>query len=284
MITCKVGDNIINCYDGTYNKEQLKNWATKNILICPVCGNTYSYCHGEFKSPYFRHKVKDKCEDKYSELESNEHINGKCDLYEWIKNQEGVTEANLEGWIPETKQRPDIIFKYNGKQYAIEYQCTPIATEYTERHELYKLVGIKDIWICGIEKYFQYYHKGSGEKRISVIEENGGIYYDSSQKNIYKIDGYMSEKFFKDIIDSKTYVNLMTNPFDYKHNKENFYLIKDRGKSYSNYSYYPSPTGRSSRKYPYPVTSHRYNINVSLAKCEKLKNITMSYLGGVTYR
>ena len=98
---------------------------------------------------------KAECEDKYSESETEEHINGKKDLYEWIKKQTGVTNAVLEGWIPETKQRPDIMFNYNNQKYVIEYQCSPIATEYIERHELYKAVGITDIWICGTEKYLQ---------------------------------------------------------------------------------------------------------------------------------
>ncbi len=98
---------------------------------------------------------KSECEDIYSETETEEHLNGKRDLYEWIKKQKDVTNAILEGWIPETKQRPDIIFEYNEKKYVIEYQCSPIATEYIERHELYKTIGMQDIWICGTEKYLQ---------------------------------------------------------------------------------------------------------------------------------
>lgn len=155
ILTCKLGNEIINCYDGLHNKEQLKKWASKKILLCPVCDKPYEYCHGEVKTPYFRHMDKNECEDKYSESETEEHLNGKRDLFEWIKKQNGVTKAVLEGWIPETKQRPDIMFEYNGKKYVIEYQCSPIATEYVERHELYKASGIIDIWICGIEKYFQ---------------------------------------------------------------------------------------------------------------------------------
>jgi len=266
MITCKVGENIINCYDGNYNKEELKKWSNKKILICPVCEKPYEYCHGKIKSPYFRHKDKNACESIYSEPESEEHIKGKRDLFEWIKRQEGVSDVVLEGWIPETKQRPDILF---------EYQCSTISSEYYERHNLYKTAGISDIWICGTEKYFQYYHKGSGFKRISTIEEESNAYYDSSKGCFYKIVKELSCKNYENIINSKTYVNLMKNPSEYKYKHENFYLIKDKYKSYLRFSYYPSPTGRSSRKYPYPVTAYRYHYNVSLAKCEKLSNITL---------
>ncbi len=122
---------------------------------------------------------KNECEDKYSESETEEHLNGKRDLFEWIRKQDGVTNAVLEGWIPETKQRPDIMFEYGEKKYVIEYQCSPIATEYVERHDLYKASGIIDIWIAGFEKYFK---KNSRHK---YIEEYICGYYNTSTKNFY---------------------------------------------------------------------------------------------------
>ena len=50
ILTCKLGNEIINCYDGTRNKEQLKKWASKKILLCPVCSKPYEYCHGKLKN------------------------------------------------------------------------------------------------------------------------------------------------------------------------------------------------------------------------------------------
>lgn len=120
---------------------------------------------------------KNECEDKYSESETEEHLNGKRDLFEWIKKQNGVTNAVLEGWIPETKQRPDIMFEYNGKKYVLEYQCSPIATEYVGRHDLYKASGIIDIWIAGYEKYFK---KNSRHKFLEDYIEG---YYNTFTKN-----------------------------------------------------------------------------------------------------
>ena len=166
MLSCLLNEKRINCYDGEYTKEQLKKWAKKKILMCPACGKPYEYCHGKVKSPYFRHMDKAECEDRFSESETEEHIIGKKDLYEWLKKQPGVTDCVLEGWIPATKQRPDIMFKYNGEQCVLEYQCSPIATEYLERHELYQDAGIKDIWILGTEKYF---NNSSRKKYIQSI-------------------------------------------------------------------------------------------------------------------
>ena len=275
MLSCLLNEQRINCYDGLYSKEQLKKWAAKKILLCPACGKPYEYCHGKVKSPYFRHMDKEQCEDKYFESETEEHISGKRDLYEWIKKQDGVTDAVLEGWIPLTKQRPDIMFKYKGQQCIIEYQCTPIASEYYERHELYKTAGIKDIWICGTLKYFQYYHKGSGLKQVTALEEQSGIYYDSKNKCIYQIDKDLNSKMFESTIYKNTEHYFMRNPYDYRIGKQNYYLVKDKMKSYSSYSYYQSPTGRKSNKYPYPVTGYHFNKNLSFARCMKLKNLKL---------
>ena len=159
----------------------LKKWSKRKILLCPVCGKPYEYCHGEVKTPYFRHMDKAECEDKYSESETEEHLNGKRDLYEWVKRQVGVTNAVLEGWIPETKQRPDIMFDYNDKKYVIEYQCSPIATEYIERHELYQAAGIIDIWICGAEKYLQY------NMREKFLQKESLGFYDPKYKMFISI-------------------------------------------------------------------------------------------------
>ena len=208
ILTCKLGNEIINCYDGTHNKEQLKKWASKKILLCPACGNPYEYCHGKVKTPYFRHMDKVECEDKFSESETEEHINGKRDLYEWVKKQVGVTNAVLEGWIPETKQRPDIMFEYKGKKYVIEYQCSPIATEYVERHELYQASGIVDIWIAGVEKYFKpnarhkfledyiegYYNPATEVFRVGHKTEQGKfINYIHIKPSSFHLNGFVLE-------------------------------------------------------------------------------------------
>ena len=205
MLSCLLNNQRINCFDNNYNKEQLKKWANKGILLCPACGKPYEYCHGKVRIPYFRHKDKAQCEDRYSEPETEEHIQGKRDLYEWIKNQPGVTNVILEGWIPETKQRPDIMFKYYGKQCVMEYQCSPISTEYYERHELYQAAGIEDVWVLGTEKYLE---KEENEKskrfRTKEIEKQTHFYYDSEYKifvmndNFSNIEDVIKYKYAKD--------------------------------------------------------------------------------------
>lgn len=203
MLTAKIGSNDINCYDGQYSKEELKTWASKDIIKCPVCGKSYEYCHGQINTPYFRHKDKAECDYLYSEPETEEHIKGKIALYEWIKQQDGVTNAILEAWLPETKQRPDIMFEYGGDKWVIEFQCSPIATEQIERHRLYEVAGIKDFWICGTEEYFKnYINKETGGVDLSTIKSRENL------ETIFKRQtlSYTSGVYYNPYLD-KLYVN-----------------------------------------------------------------------------
>lgn len=206
MLTCKVGETVINCFDKKYDKFTLKKWSDQNLLKCPVCNGTYEYCHGEYVSPYFRHKDKE-CEGLYSEPETEEHKQGKILLYNWINNQDGVVNCKLEAWIPETKQRPDIYFEFNDKKYVIEFQCTPIASEYYDRHIKYKLNNITDIWVLGIDKYKiknEYINNNAvilrryGREKIIEKERNfDELFYLDVKSNLLIIKNYFLNRFFK---------------------------------------------------------------------------------------
>ncbi|MBO3356282.1 competence protein CoiA [Clostridium perfringens] len=151
MITCQVGKKKIDTF--SYEPKQLREWSNKGLLRCPVCGSKMIYNHGEFKIPHFKHEKNCDCPDIYSEGVTEEHIKGIELLHNWLQKQEGITNIELEKWIPETKQRPDIYFEYENKPYVIEFQCSPIATKFLERRELYRLNEINDIWILGCDKY-----------------------------------------------------------------------------------------------------------------------------------
>lgn len=182
MLTCKVANTNINCFDGKYDKFTLKKWSEENRLLCPDCGSIYEYCHGEIVHPYFRHKEKNKdCENIYWEPETEEHIQGKITLYNWLLKQDGLSNIKLESYIPETRQRPDLYFEIGEKRFVIEFQCSPIATEYLERHELYQLAGINDVWVLGTDKYIEKSEIGN-HFRDKAIEQFTGFYFDSKYK------------------------------------------------------------------------------------------------------
>ena len=216
MLTCKVGNSTINTID--YEDEQLRKWHRKNILRCPICDNLMYYRNGEIKVAYFAHQPGSDCTDTIlgSEPETEEHRQSIKDIYLFLKKQEGVSNIILERWISETKQRPDISFTYNNEKYVIEMQCSPLATKYLERHRLYQLAGIKDIWILGFDKY-----KGNltvdGYFKTKTIERQ--LIYDTNQQLIYY--NYYTKKFMivtennaMALLDRKTTFDLKFNKID----------------------------------------------------------------------
>lgn len=275
MLTAVINNQPINLVECDYPLETIKKWSNKNIIKCPVCGGSYELCAGQVMILYFRHKDKKQCENYYSEPETQEHLLGKEKLYKWLCKIPGVQNITLEDWIPETRQRPDISFNYHNQKYVLEYQCSPIATEFIERHDLYEAAGIKDIWICGAENYFQYYHTGRGNKKSGVLEQKSKIYFDPQAGNIFRLYS-INPKFFNQIINGNSYLHLMNDPTDYKNNKENAYLVKVPNASFVSSSFYPS--GRPTNKNPYPITEYTWDRNLSLAKCTRLEDANMKHI------
>ena len=187
MLTCKVGENIVNTFD--YNDEQIRKWSNKSILKCPVCDGNMIYKHGLIKIAHFAHE-KNECTYEYYEPETEEHLMGKKMIYDMLfkfQLQGLITNVKLEYYIKETKQRPDLYFEKDGERFVIEFQCTPIASEYLERCELYKLANITQLWILGTEKYNIEKIGGFVEhlKYYKVIEKRTNHYLSVSQKEIY---------------------------------------------------------------------------------------------------
>lgn len=144
MLSCIVGNKSVNSFD--YEEHKLREWSNKKILRCPECGERVIYCNGDYKIAYFKHEVASECKGNlYSEPITEEHIGGIKSIYNKLKTIQGITNLEVEKYIVNTKQRPDIYFEYKGQRYCIEYQCSLIATQYNKRHELYELEGIKDI-------------------------------------------------------------------------------------------------------------------------------------------
>lgn len=82
---------------------------------------------------------------------------------------------------------------------------------------------------------------------------------------------YKQRKYF-----NRTF-HVMKNKFDYTCGYKNYLYIKDKSNSYYCSGYhYPSPTGRRSNKYPYPVRVYEYLENYSYATCYKLSNLKLT--------
>lgn len=207
--SCRVGKKIINIFDET--EETFRKWSKEGKLRCIHEGcktPIMRYANGDYKMPYFSHVDNSGCDfseddygresGKYNAGTKREHSLGQYKLAGWIRKIKGVTDLQLEKVIEETNQRADIYFKYNNEEYVIEYQCTPQATKYNERHELYRLNKINDIWIFGTKKYdieeLLKEDKDKGEINFKVaekqqlLENNRILYYNPFEDLFIKIE------------------------------------------------------------------------------------------------
>lgn len=218
MLSCIIGVKSINSFD--YEEAKLREWSNKGILRCPECGEKVIYCKGDYKVPYFRHEIGTSCDggNSYYEPMTEEHIEGIRVLYNRLKEIEGVTNLEVEKYIKNTKQRPDIYFEYKDKRYCIEYQCSPISTQYNKRHELYQMEGIEDIWILGTDKY-EFNERDKKDKDVLEFTE----------KKIKTIENEIDK--------SSKALLYMNNKRVYKPSKEGFTCVtRARGWGYKSYT------------------------------------------------
>ncbi len=99
------------------------------------------------KAPHFAHK-QNKCRSIDIEPESAYHLEGKRQLYVWLKTQQA--SPLLEPYIKKINQRPDIMAKIKRHMLAVEYQCANLAPDvFQKRTEGFKQEGIIPQWIVG---------------------------------------------------------------------------------------------------------------------------------------
>jgi competence CoiA-like predicted nuclease len=116
-------------------------------FYCPVCGEQVILRAGEKVIAHFAHRQNADC-ITIGGGEGAYHEQGKLALYQWLTAQ-GL-EAELEVYLPEINQRPDLLLQVKKRRIAIEYQCSRISPEeITERTDGYRQAGIHVIWILG---------------------------------------------------------------------------------------------------------------------------------------
>jgi len=129
-----------------WNKKDLIKLRSKEKFCCPQCKEEVILKLGTKKIWHFSHLPGSLCEHQH-ERETNYHLAGKLQLYDWLKKQ-GIN-AELEKFDPAAKQKPDIVFDWQGKRYAIEFQCSTIPEElFVKRTAGYFENGYIPIWIA----------------------------------------------------------------------------------------------------------------------------------------
>ncbi|WP_071393917.1 competence protein CoiA [Bacillus tuaregi] len=128
-------------------REALKKEKEKGGFFCPECKEKVIMKVGTKKMEHFAHQKGSLCVESY-ERESEYHMNGKLQLFEWLGMQD--LHPKIEPYFPLIRQRPDIGITYMGKDYAFEFQCAVIPPELmVKRTRQYLSHNIEPIWILG---------------------------------------------------------------------------------------------------------------------------------------
>lgn len=158
-------------------KEILK----KDKYYCPACKNRVYLKVGQVICPHFAHYHHKNCQ-VFSEGETNEHLKGKKELANYLKRMGKKIE--VEAYLPELKQRPDLLILDDCKKTAIEFQCSSITVEKIgERTKGYLEANNDVLWILG---------KSLGHKKFLTALQKACLYFNPSSKRLllfaYNID------------------------------------------------------------------------------------------------
>lgn len=136
-----------------WKRSDLLELRNQETFLCPACRKKVQLKAGMKKTHHFAHLKGAECAVIKTEPESEYHLEGKKQLFQWFQAQ--GYDVKLEPFLPEISQRPDLLVNTHGKRYAIEYQCSGIDYPlFKKRTDSYRNEGIVPIWILGA-KWFK---------------------------------------------------------------------------------------------------------------------------------
>ncbi|MGJ7910347.1 competence protein CoiA [Neobacillus sp. LXY-1] len=148
MLTAKTKTGEPITLGGDHQKEELLELRRLEQFYCPICGEPVVLKLGDQRIFHFAHQNKHCCSECH-EGETIYHMKGKLQLFQWIKSQ-GIP-CVLEYYDKDLKQRPDVMFTYNGHRYALEFQCSMISEElFIKRTTYYLQNGYSPLWIVSL--------------------------------------------------------------------------------------------------------------------------------------
>lgn len=153
-----------------YSREFLNDLKQRSAFLCIQCKEEVILRSGSINIPHFAHKRKSECIHSFSEGESKDHLNGKLQLYAFLKRHN--CQPQLESFIPKIKQRPDILVNNNQSQVAIEYQCSKILPNtIVSRNNGYKQQQIDPLWILRTPSISEFPPQEIGTLQLSAFRQ-----------------------------------------------------------------------------------------------------------------
>lgn len=123
------------------------NKAENQSYYCPGCKAEVFLKQGVKKAAHFCHYQAADCHG-FSEGETPEHIAGKRWLENYFKSI--ARKVELEAYLSDLQQRPDLLVTFKNFKIAVEFQCSPISVEkLIERTEGYLKAQYRVLWIVG---------------------------------------------------------------------------------------------------------------------------------------
>ncbi len=143
---------LINVAERKWTKDLLRSLREQSAFFCPVCTSEVELRIGNIVSAHFAHKKISGCTEQH-DTESRYHLQGKLDLYDWLKQNKGARNVKLEPYLPKIKQRPDLLVETGNEMVAIEFQCSTIDSKIlVKRTENYQSLQMKPLWLLGAKR------------------------------------------------------------------------------------------------------------------------------------
>jgi competence CoiA-like predicted nuclease len=154
-------DGEVFCLFPRHSRKVLQEKRKNEEFYCPECKERVIMKLGSQRIEHFSHQKDSNCTESY-ERESDYHINGKLQLYQWLEIQN--LSPVLEPYYHSIRQRPDVGFLYHLKSYALEFQCSAIPLELMEkRTKQYRKIQASVLWILGGKHI-----KQKGERKVAL--------------------------------------------------------------------------------------------------------------------
>lgn len=154
ILSAMTANNELFILSASHTRENLKQLRRTHQFFCPQCKEELQLRIGEIVVPHFAHKKDSNCPQLFSDGESKEHLIGKQQLYCFFENK-GLT-VQLEPFIKNLSQRPDLLVTTKNEQYAIEFQCSNIPIEVVQaRTKGYLNASIVPLWLLKTPNFKQ---------------------------------------------------------------------------------------------------------------------------------
>lgn len=185
MLTAYTKSGTKICLGDGWDRRKLLHLRENNSFCCPLCNESLILKLGEKKIFHFAHKKDSICRLEH-ENESEYHLKGKLQLYNWLKTQD--LKPELEYYDSSIMQRADILFQVKKQRFALEYQCSKINEElFCKRTLGYLSKGYTPIWILGSNQW------NRKSTNLSSFSDFHYLFLQKFTSNIWMIPFYCSE-------------------------------------------------------------------------------------------